>query len=233
MDLLISILIGLAMIELYAWLPKASEWLLDLAIRSLPDEERERCHEEWAAALEALPNTLAKLWHAVSFVVAACTIRSDALGEECHLRLTEVVSSHSELGKKIVALSASVDHLPARHAELCSSLGAQSQPTIKALNDAWLLAKQRLEATATPYDRLGASLGKASRNFERFLQSRDGVRRFWQSLFILAGVMKDMLKAEMATRRLVAADESCQNAFNNYFEIVKEVRNGRGMSQQS
>lgn len=224
MDLLIAILIGLATIEVYAWLPKASGWLLNLAIRSLPDEERERCQEEWTAALEALPNTLAKLLHAVSFVVAACTIRSDARDEECHLSLIEVVSSHSELGKKMAALSASLDRLPACHAKLCSSLGAQSQSTINALNDAWLLAKQGLEAAETAHGRLGASLGNASRNFERLMQPREGLPRFWQSPVIRAAVMRDLKQTKVASKQLVAADESCENAFNKYFEIVEEVQ---------
>jgi hypothetical protein len=93
MELVISIVIGILMVEAYAWLPKLSEWLIDKAVQPLRNEDRDRCREEWEAGLEALPNTLIRLVHALSYVGAAHRINTevsesklvelDALIEEC------------------------------------------------------------------------------------------------------------------------------------------------------
>jgi hypothetical protein len=93
MELVISIVIGILMVEAYAWLPKLSEWLIDKAVQPLRNEDRDRCREEWKAGLEALPNTLIRLVHALSYVGAAHRINTevsesklvelDALIEEC------------------------------------------------------------------------------------------------------------------------------------------------------
>jgi hypothetical protein len=61
MELLISILVGLGIMEAYAWLPATCQWLLESAVSHLPTENQERCREEWTESLEALPNTAMRL----------------------------------------------------------------------------------------------------------------------------------------------------------------------------
>lgn len=93
MELMISVVIGILIVEAYAWLPKLSEWLIDRAVQPLRSEDQDRCREEWSAGLDALPNTLIRLVHALSCIGAAHKINAefferrmpaiDALIEEC------------------------------------------------------------------------------------------------------------------------------------------------------
>ena len=57
MELVISVVIGLLIVEVYAWLPKISEWLIERAVQRLRSEDQDRCREEWKAGLDAFPNT--------------------------------------------------------------------------------------------------------------------------------------------------------------------------------
>jgi hypothetical protein len=83
MELLISIVVGILIIEAYAWLPRLSDWLLQLAINRLPIAERERCLEDWKANLGMLPNTIVRLFHALSLIGAANKISADVVREKC------------------------------------------------------------------------------------------------------------------------------------------------------
>jgi hypothetical protein len=58
MELLISIIVGVLIVEIYAWLPQISSWLIRRAVDRLRAEDKERCREEWNAQLDALPNTV-------------------------------------------------------------------------------------------------------------------------------------------------------------------------------
>jgi hypothetical protein len=77
MELIASILVAVIVVELYVWLPKISEWLLEFAVRQLRAEDQERCLEEWKAQLDDLPNTIVRLVHALSFTAAARQINAD------------------------------------------------------------------------------------------------------------------------------------------------------------
>jgi hypothetical protein len=92
MELLITALVGLGIMEVYAWLPRLSLWLVDRAVSKLPSDDQERCREEWKAALEALPNTAVRLTHALSFHWAALRITSDYREEVCDELDTAVVA---------------------------------------------------------------------------------------------------------------------------------------------
>jgi hypothetical protein len=93
MELVISVVIGILVVEAYAWLPKISEWLIERAVQRLRSEDQDRCREEWKAGLDALPNTVIRLVHALSYLGAANRINADffenklteinALTEEC------------------------------------------------------------------------------------------------------------------------------------------------------
>jgi hypothetical protein len=83
MELVISAIIGLLVCEVYVWLPKISDWLLERAVCRLQPETQERCREEWKAYLNDLPNTVVKLIHAVSYHYAVERINAEFIDAKC------------------------------------------------------------------------------------------------------------------------------------------------------
>lgn len=71
MDFLIAVLTALGAIELYAWLPRAADYLIELALRRLPAHTRDRFREEWGAHLLSIPNSLVRLACAFSLVLGS------------------------------------------------------------------------------------------------------------------------------------------------------------------
>jgi hypothetical protein len=47
MEIVISVLIGVLIMEGYAWLDAFSKWLLERAVRRISPEDQDRCREEW------------------------------------------------------------------------------------------------------------------------------------------------------------------------------------------
>jgi hypothetical protein len=70
MDLILSIILGvigsLIAAEVWANSPRIAHWLIDRAVRRLPDRAQERYREEWKAHANELPGSIAKLCHASS-----------------------------------------------------------------------------------------------------------------------------------------------------------------------
>lgn len=111
MELLIALILSFVTYEAYIWLPNITDWLLARAIRRLPECDRERCQEEWKAALDSLPNSLYRVAHAMSFVVAARLIdteRADAVLEVVDLTLTDLSRMQSNLSKEMRLLKKEV-----------------------------------------------------------------------------------------------------------------------------
>ena len=81
MELVMSLLIGALLMEGYAWLPRFSDFICELAVRRVHLADRDRCREEWKAALNELPNTIIKLVHAVCYFGAgsASALRGSAV----------------------------------------------------------------------------------------------------------------------------------------------------------
>jgi hypothetical protein len=96
MELLISIIVGAGIIEVYSWLPALCRWLVDSAVSRLPEEDQERCREEWNASLETMPSTLLRLVHAASYVLAAHRITTE-LWEEKIEELNEAALQISDM----------------------------------------------------------------------------------------------------------------------------------------
>jgi hypothetical protein len=99
MDIVISILVGFLMIEVYAWLSLFSKWILERAVRRVVPEEQARCREEWNADLDAMPNTMVKLLYALcNFSVSAAeSINADFFEANCtdiDRALAELMSRH-------------------------------------------------------------------------------------------------------------------------------------------
>jgi hypothetical protein len=140
MELVISIVIGILIVEAYAWLPKISEWLIERAVQRLRSEDQDRCREEWKAGLDALPNTVIKLVHALSYLGAAKRINADffenklteinALIEECGRKQSGLVVSFcaakEKLGKSRQELDLSLSGLKAQMMEVPNKVVASS-----------------------------------------------------------------------------------------------------------
>lgn len=97
MELLASILVAVVVVELYAWLPKISECLCELAVSVVHAEDRERCREEWKAQLDSLPNTIARAVHALSLLGAARQINAEFYEDKLNalgMRLENVADIH-------------------------------------------------------------------------------------------------------------------------------------------
>jgi hypothetical protein len=70
MDLLIALVASLLRAEFYAWMPRLSEWLIEREISRLVPGLQDRYREEWKASLCDIPNSVTKVVHALSFVLA-------------------------------------------------------------------------------------------------------------------------------------------------------------------
>lgn len=64
----------LAAEEIKAWLPRLTRWLLDRAIRRLPENERARYTEEWESDLLNIPGDLSRVIYAIDLARAASGI---------------------------------------------------------------------------------------------------------------------------------------------------------------
>lgn len=87
MEILISLIVAAVLVEFYAWLPRASKWIVECAVRGVCAEARERCREEWCGAIDALPNSILQFIHALSYVFggAAAKINEDIFVGECEV----------------------------------------------------------------------------------------------------------------------------------------------------
>ena len=57
--------------EMYAWLPQLSRWIVEIAVRILPKEHRERWREEFEEAQSTFPQTAWRIFHALSLLYGA------------------------------------------------------------------------------------------------------------------------------------------------------------------
>ena len=173
---LASIGVSLVLVEVYAWLPKASERLLHIAVRILPLEERERCREEWSAALSELPNTVVRLWHAASFLVAARRIRADAAVTTPEVRLqlmfSKILDGQTALAKAYAELKSNLDEVYRAHCALVSAC-APENATVRKLDEAMLTARALVEGQGNTFDRASTLASSASQKCGQFFQLRD------------------------------------------------------------
>jgi len=61
--------------EIKAWLPTVTQWLLNFAVKRLPEAERERRLEEWSADLRSFPEGAIKCLRAFDLSRASMSIR--------------------------------------------------------------------------------------------------------------------------------------------------------------
>jgi len=128
MELLISGIVSIIIMEAYAWLPRLSDKLLDRAISRLRKRDQDRCREEWLSGLEILPNTFAKLFHAVVILRRARRIGHYSFRSELRMldeEIRAVTEQHIYLvelfGQARVQLNCSGRKLAGVLDELCKS----------------------------------------------------------------------------------------------------------------
>ncbi|MBW7968621.1 hypothetical protein [Bradyrhizobium sp. BR 10289] len=106
MEILISVVIGLALMELYAWLDPLAKWIVKLVARSLPDGAQADFIEQFTADLDALPNSLAKLFYAVR----DCALSRKSIQEAAYRNvLSEVTDQYESLFEKIARIEPAID----------------------------------------------------------------------------------------------------------------------------
>lgn len=168
MELVISVVVGVLIVEAYVWLPKVSEWLIERAVQRVRSEDQDRCREEWKAGLDALPNTAIKLAHALSYHGTARRINADFFENE----LTE-----------INALIKECDH---KHSGLVVRFGAWKE-SLGRLTRQWLdllLSRQELglafsglkaRVMEVPNEEVASSFQKAVTTFETAAETFDNL----------------------------------------------------------
>jgi len=88
-----SLISRIAADELKAWTPNTVEKLVGIAVRLLPEDQRERFAEEWLSDLRETPGNLVKLFHALGFIIAAGRIAAE-FGSK-HTSLNQRVAKRS------------------------------------------------------------------------------------------------------------------------------------------
>jgi hypothetical protein len=164
MELVISIVIGIPIVEAYAWMPKISGWLIEREVQRLRREDQNRCREEWRAGLDALPNSVPKLIHALSYLGAAHRINGDFFENkltEIDALMEECVHKHSGW---VVLFGASKKQL--------------GRPTVRSMLDLQLSGLKARRMTEAPNEEVPSSLQKAVTDLEGLADAFDsGIRR--------------------------------------------------------
>jgi hypothetical protein len=115
MEFLTSFLIGLVLVEIYAWLPSLSRWIVLRAVLLLPTEHRDRWRDEFQEGQNALPVTAWRFVHALSLLPGvlrmshdfAMAEREEAV-EQLSSQIASVTSTYRDLSAKISEVVAKV-----------------------------------------------------------------------------------------------------------------------------
>lgn len=235
MELAISIVVGVLLIEVYAWLPKISEWLIDRAVFKLLPEDQARCREEWKAGLEALPNSGAKLLHAFSFSFAVRTINAasmeanlEQIGHELEVLSGQHVRTQQQMLTLIMKFARMQRMLPfsVHAAELVGSLRAIEVPanapdTVKAYENAVNALESFVHPVTVAFERLNgltdSQIGTLSAKIEqadiqvhavlaKYGEARELCRKRKLPSTELVLVLKH-LNEDLRTLRAMVADE--------------------------
>lgn len=212
MEFLISALVGLATIELYAWLPTFSTWLLRIAVKQLPDQDKERCLEEWSAALEALPNTLAKVCHATSLLYAARIISYDTQIEECRSAFAKAVATNETTEQTLLRLQDAIDEFNSLHQEVCAELDNEAISELNRIRDSML---HGLDVRAAKLARHNVVFRSAMTSFEKFTLTRGSLFHPFFGLYHLRLTSKDLHTCKELSTAL-ADDKSWKNLACGY-----------------
>jgi hypothetical protein len=122
-DILIAFIASLLRAEFYAWMPRLSKWLIEREISRLVPELQDRYREEWKAFLFDMPNSVTKVVHALSFVVARTVNKMNGEFVEANLNefdraLEPLAAKHYDNANKIRNVQLSIRQQLARLKDL-------------------------------------------------------------------------------------------------------------------
>lgn len=70
-----TIFLGLLKDEVTAWMPWLHKLTLSVALRQVPEEQRERYEEEWASHIAEYPGNLSKLYQSMTMLMAGIRLK--------------------------------------------------------------------------------------------------------------------------------------------------------------
>jgi hypothetical protein len=112
MEILISILTGILLMELYAWLDPLAKWLVERVAEKLPDECQAAFEEQFMADLAAFPNSFAKVY----FAFRNCTMAAQNINEEVRrARLLALADTFEDLAEKVNGFVRQIDSQKVSH----------------------------------------------------------------------------------------------------------------------
>jgi hypothetical protein len=101
----VSFVIGVIIMEGYAWLDALATKLLDRAVQQVSAEYRDRCREEWRADLATMPNSLSKVAFALlNFTAVAKSMNAEFMEaefEEMDSTLEDIIAKHKSAKAQI------------------------------------------------------------------------------------------------------------------------------------
>lgn len=154
MELVISVVIAILIVEVYAWLPKISEWLVELAVQRLRSEDQDRCREEWKAGLNELPNSFFKFVHALSNFGAADRINADFFEGRLHEINALIEECGHKHSRKAARIHAAIEEIGRSQQELGSRLSDLKADVVEEPDKAWQSAVRLLDACCSGVSRI-------------------------------------------------------------------------------
>jgi hypothetical protein len=163
MELIISTILGVLIVEIYGWLPHLCDKLLEHAVRQVREKDRDRCREEWSFGLAQLPNTIYRFAHAMSIVVQASRCREDSFQFEqleLGVQLKGVTHTHAEFAEVVTGHKAHLKNSACFSLEQFDEMVASAKSlavsgAAKGLNfDKFVtLTEQRFETNSKAYQK--------------------------------------------------------------------------------
>ncbi|MGP0089141.1 MAG: hypothetical protein ACLPKB_04170 [Xanthobacteraceae bacterium] len=227
MELLITIIIGVVIVEVYAWLPNFSDWLIERSVRHVCREDQNRCREEWKAGLDDLPNTVLRLVHALSYIGAPRRINIDFFGAkltEIDALIDEYAHKHSSI---VASLSLSKAELSRLHMRLRQVKGDHLTALQIALASAKITDSSSQTLTKAAEDFLNVFVNKADRSMQLltiFIEASTQKLTHIQRLIERASKQRDGVTGLLG-RRGVSPDmlDTLVSGLANDLDAVKEI----------
>jgi len=168
MESLIAILIGVLVMEGYAWLDAFAKWLLERAVKRINAEDQDRCREEWNADLNSMPNSVWKLMYALNNFSSsdATEINSDC----CEKKWDAIVEKLDEITSEHQKCIETLRVAKAMHAESRTTRKLQRtviESTSSLLSGDWRIGKPEettklFENAVASFENLGNTMAQAS-----------------------------------------------------------------------
>jgi hypothetical protein len=246
MELVTALLLPILLVELYTWLPAISEWVLEFNVRRLCVENREQFREEWKANLDAFPNTIVKLIHALSYTVAASKINKELFDDNLATigqKLQQISDTHridicdfQNLKSNTLKTNQIINDFELSLREKVAALGTtptpcpelrdQAQDSFEKLGHAYLGAFNRATTLLnTMLAKHNAKLDEVGRSIQLFNKKYCDVTKFnlagWRASQISA-CLKDLEDAASSLLSIVDKERECEEN-DEYMKQLEKI----------